>query len=167
MNEAHLHLTFNHLPLIAPIIAFLVMIGGIIFKSDVIKRTAYAVFILGAIMTIPAFVSGEGAEEIAEELPGVTHHIIHEHEEVAETFALLSYLLGVLSLIGIWSNWKGKSLSKVSTYVTVLLSIIVIFLGKQVGTSGGEIRHTEIRDSYSVDIDIDEDEDHDEHEHED
>jgi len=76
-------------------------------------------------------------------------------------------LLGVLSLIGIWSNWKGKSLSKVSTYVTVLLSIIVIFLGKQVGTSGGEIRHTEIRDSYSVDIDIDEDEDHDEHEHED
>jgi len=167
MNEAHLHLTFNHLPLIAPIIALLVMIGGVIFKSDVIKRTAYAVFILGAIMTIPAFVSGEGAEEIAEELPGVTHHIIHEHEEVAETFALLSYLLGVLSLIGIWSNWKGKSLSKVSTYVTVLLSIIVIFLGKQVGTSGGEIRHTEIRDSYSVDIDIDEDEDHDEHEHED
>jgi len=165
MNEAHLHLTFNHLPLIAPIIALLVMIGGVIFKSDVIKRTAYAVFILGAIMTIPAFVSGEGAEEIAEELPGVTHHIIHEHEEVAETFALLSYLLGVLSLIGIWSNWKGKSLSKVSTYVTVLLSIIVIFLGKQVGTSGGEIRHTEIRDSYSVDID--EDEDHDEHEHED
>ena len=162
MNDAHLHLTFNHLPLIAPIIALLVMIGGIIFKSDVIKRTAYAIFIFGAIMTIPAFVSGEGAEEIAEELPGVTHHIIHEHEEVAETFALLSYLLGALSLIGIWSNWKGKSLSKVSTYVTVLLSIVVIFLGKQVGTSGGEIRHTEIRDSYSVDLD--EDKDHDEHE---
>jgi uncharacterized membrane protein len=162
MNDAHLHLTFNHLPLIAPIIALLVMIGGIIFRSDVIKRTAYAIFIFGAIMTIPAFVSGEGAEEIAEELPGVTHHIIHEHEEVAETFALLSYLLGALSLIGIWSNWKGKSLSKVSTYVTVLLSIVVIFLGKQVGTSGGEIRHTEIRDSYSVDLD--EDKNHDEHE---
>jgi uncharacterized membrane protein len=162
MNDAHLHLTFNHLPLIAPLIALLVMIGGIIFRSDVIKRTAYAIFIFGAIMTIPAFVSGEGAEEIAEELPGVTYHIIHEHEEVAETFALLSYLLGALSLIGIWSNWKGKSLSKVSTYVTVLLSIVVIFLGKQVGTSGGEIRHTEIRDSYSVDLD--EDKDHDEHE---
>ena len=164
MNEAHLHLTFNHLPLIAPIIALLIMIGGILLKSEVIKRTAYAIFILGAIMTIPAFVSGEGAEEIAEELPGVTHHIIHEHEEVAETFALLSYLLGVLSLIGIWSNWKGKSLSKASTYVTVLLSIVLIFLGKQVGTSGGEIRHTEIRDSYSVDIEEGEEEDHDDEE---
>ena len=71
MNEAHLHLTFNHLPLIAPIIALLIMIGGILLKSEVIKRTAYAIFILGAIMTIPAFVSGEGAEEIAEELQGV------------------------------------------------------------------------------------------------
>ena len=56
MNEAHLHLTFNHLPLIAPIIALLIMIGGILLKSEVIKRTAYAIFILGAIMTIPAFV---------------------------------------------------------------------------------------------------------------
>ena len=66
MNEAHLHLTFNHLPIIIPIIGLLIMIGGILLKSEVIKRTAYAVFILGALATIPAFASGEGAEEIAE-----------------------------------------------------------------------------------------------------
>jgi uncharacterized membrane protein len=150
MNEAHLHLTFNHLPIIIPIIGLLIMIGGILLKSEVIKRTAYAVFILGALATIPAFASGEGAEEIAENLPEVTHHLIHEHEEVAETFALLSYLLGGISLIGLWSNWKQKSLSNVSTYITALLSVIVISTAKKTGTTGGEIRHTEIRSSQDA-----------------
>lgn len=150
MNDAHLHLTFNHLPIIIPIVGLLIMIGGIVLKSEVIKRTAYAVFILGALATIPAFASGEGAEEVAEHLPGVTHHVIHEHEEVAETFALLSYLLGGISLIGLWSNWKQKSLSNVSTYVTALLSVIVISMAKKTGTTGGEIRHTEIRSSQDA-----------------
>lgn len=163
MNDAHLHLTFNHLPIIIPIIGLLILIGGIILKSDVVKRTAYSIFIIGAITTIPAFLTGEGAEEIAEELPGVTHHFIHEHEEVAETFALLSYLLGGISLIGLWSNWKGKSLSKASTYVTAVLSLLVIAMARETGTTGGEIIHTEIRDNHTVDHDHD-DEEHEEDE---
>ena len=162
MNEAHLHLTFNHLPIIIPIIGLLIMIGGILLKSEV-KRTAYAVFILGALATIPAFASGEGAEEIAENLPEVTHHVIHEHEEVAETFALLSYLLGCISLIGLWSNWKQKSLSNISTYGTALLSVIVISMAKKTGTTGGEIRHTEIRSNHDGDSTSEmEDEEHEE-----
>lgn len=165
MNDAHLHLTFNHLPIIIPIIGLLIMVGGIILKSDVVKRTAYTIFIIGAITTIPAFLTGEGAEEIVEELPGVTHHFIHEHEEAAETFALLSYLLGGISLIGLWSNWKGKSLSKASTYVTAILSLLVVLMAKNTGTTGGEVRHTEIRENNSVDH-TEEDEEHDDAEDE-
>ena len=62
MNEAHLHLTFNHLPIIIPIIGLLIMIGGILLKSEVIKRTAYAVFILGALALAEVFYSSAKAE---------------------------------------------------------------------------------------------------------
>ncbi len=145
MNEAHFHLTVNHLPIIIPIVGFLILVGGMILKSDIIKRTAYAVFFLGALTTIPAFASGEGAEEMVEHMEGVTHHIIHEHEEAAESFALLSYALGLLSLIALWANWKKKSIANSAQYVILVLSLAVLYTGKKTGTTGGEVRHTEIR----------------------
>lgn len=34
MNDAHWHLLLNHLPIIFPVIGFLIMLGGFIFKSE-------------------------------------------------------------------------------------------------------------------------------------
>jgi uncharacterized membrane protein len=150
MNDAHYHLVFNHLPIIIPFVGLVIMIVGLILRSEVIKRTSYAVFILGAISTIPAFLSGEGAEEIVEELEGIGHNIIHDHEEIAEKFAMLSYALGIVSVIGLWSNYKKKTFSNIVSYITIALCLVALFLAKQTGTSGGEIRHTEIRSDFVI-----------------
>ncbi|MEO6149344.1 MAG: hypothetical protein ABIP28_04245 [Mucilaginibacter sp.] len=40
-----------------------------------------------------ALQTGEGAEEVVEHLQGVNKKLIHEHEEQAETFAILSHIL--------------------------------------------------------------------------
>lgn len=145
MNDAHLHLVFNHLPIIIPIVGVLVMIGGLIVGSEVVKRTAYFIFVLGAVCTIPAFFTGEGAEETIEHLQGMDEKYIHIHEELAETFALLSYLLGAMSIFGLWASFKQKSFSTIVSYSTIVFSLVVLFFGKQTGTTGGEVRHTEIR----------------------
>lgn len=146
MNDAHFHLLVNHLPIIIPIIGLLILIGGFITRSAIVKRTACLVFMLGAICTIPAAVSGEGAEEVVEDMELADHHIIHEHEEAAEIFILFSYALGALALVGLWANLKEKSFSTVINVIILALSIVVIFLGSNAGTTGGEIRHTEIRE---------------------
>jgi uncharacterized membrane protein len=145
MNDAHLHLVLNHLPIIIPAIGLLVMIGGLIFSSEIVKRTAYFIFILGAIVAFPAFSTGEGAEEVVENLPGVSENLIKIHEEIAETFAILCYILGGASLIGLLSNFYKKSFSNYITYIVILVAIVSLYYAKQTGTSGGEIRHTEIR----------------------
>ena len=145
MNDAHLHLVVNHLPIIIPMAALIVLILGLIIKSEVVKRTAYFLFVVGAICTISAFASGEGAEEIAENLPGVKEQLIHEHEENAEAFALFNYALGLISIVAIWASWKQKSFAKWLSILILALALVVIFKGREVGTSGGEIRHTEIR----------------------
>ena len=145
MNEAHWHLALNHLPIIIPIVGLLIMIGGILFKSEIIKRTAYCIFILGAITAIVAMSTGEGAEEVVEGIQGIDERFIEEHEETAEVFATLLYILGGLSVIGLWANWKKKSFSKTISFVTIAFTLIVFFYAKQTGTTGGEIRHTEIR----------------------
>ena len=148
MNDAHLHLVLNHLPIILPLLGLLIMIGGLLFKSEIVKRTAYLVFILGAIMAIPAFATGEGAEEVIENLAGIDENYIKTHEEIAETFAILCYVLGGISLLGLWANFYKKSFATGIVYVTILLCFITLYFAKQTAASGGEIRHIEIRENF-------------------
>lgn len=150
MNQAHFHLMVNHLPIILPIAGVIVLVGGMFVRSEIVKRMAYLLFTIGAVATLSAMASGEGAEEIAENLAGVTENYIHEHEEKAEVFALVSYILGALSLVGLWASWKVKGFAKLLSFVILALSLVVLYLGKQTGTSGGEIRHTEIRSGEAV-----------------
>lgn len=153
MNSAHLHLVFNHFPIIIPIIGILIMVAGFVFKSEVIKKTALGLFILGALFTLPAFGTGEDAEEVIENLPGIEEKYIEAHEEAAETFAYLSYGLGILSLIGFWANWKEKSFSNLVSIIVLLFAVVVLFFGKEAGTTGGEIRHPEIREGFVGQVD--------------
>ena len=151
MNQAHVHLLVNHFPIIIPIIAFIVILTGFAFKSEFVKRLAFGLFILGALFTFTAMQSGEGAEEIVEEMVGVSHDLIHEHEESAETFALLSYILGLLSAVALWASWKKKSWSNYIGYLVVIAALGVISQAHNAGKSGGDIRHPEINQAFSED----------------
>lgn len=147
MNGAHFHLVVNHFPLIFPLVGIIVLVTGLLSRSEAVKRTGYFVFILGAIATVVAMSSGEGAEEVVEEINGISGRLVHEHEEKAELFALLSYGLGLISLLSLWLSWKQKPLSKIASFIVLIFSFAVLFFAKQTGTSGGEIRHTEIREN--------------------
>jgi len=61
---------------------------------------------------------------------------------------VLSYLLGALSLVGLWVNWTKKKFADTLMYVIALYSVIVLYMAKEAGTSGGEIRHPEIRSTF-------------------
>jgi uncharacterized membrane protein len=150
MNDAHFHLIVNHLPIIVPMVGIFVLLIGFILNQEIIKRVSYAIFIIGAIATFPAMNSGEGAEEIVEHLPGMSHDLIHEHEEKAEFFAILSYLLGVVSLISLWVSWKRKKFATMVSALVLVFSVVVLFFGRQAGTSGGEISHPEIREGFKA-----------------
>lgn len=148
MNEAHFHLVVNHLPIIFPIVGVIVMITGLIFKSDAVKRTAFLIFIIGSLTSIVAMTSGEGAEEIVKKISGVTENYIERHEESAELFSILTYILGGLSILGLWASIKQNTFSNIANISILILALVVIYFGKETGTTGGEIRHNEIRPNY-------------------
>ena len=89
--------------------------------------------------------TGEGAEEIAEKLPDVTDQIIHEHEEAAEKLALVLYFLGAISIVGLYLNVKQNAKANIVSFLALTVAAVGVFLAQQTGTTGGEIRHTEIR----------------------
>ncbi|OQA08296.1 MAG: hypothetical protein BWY67_01537 [Bacteroidetes bacterium ADurb.Bin397] len=149
MDGAHAHLLFNHFPIIGSILSVLVLLAGFIIKNGIVKKTAMAMIVFTAVMTVPAFLTGEPAEEVLEAINQAPDAIIHEHEEIAETFAKLSLLLGAISLFGFWTSLKQKSFAKIISYVTLVFALVVMFFAQQTGTTGGEIRHTEIRANQS------------------
>jgi len=145
MNDAHLHMVVNHFPIIGTILGLGILIAGLIFKNNAVKNTAFCLFIVAALFSLASMNTGEGAEEIAENLPGVTDGVIHEHEEMAEKLAIVLYGLGVISIAGLFLNYKNHSKSNIISYLAVLVAAVGVFFAQQTGTTGGEIRHTEIR----------------------
>lgn len=145
MNGAHFHLIVNHLPIVGVIIGTLVIITGFLLKKVQVKQTALGINVFSAITAIAVFLTGEGAEEVVEDMSGISETLIHIHEEYAETFLILAIILGVLSILTFWLSIKNHKLTNYGFLLTLILSIGLIVVGKLAGTSGGEIRHPEIR----------------------
>jgi uncharacterized membrane protein len=135
----------NHFPIIGTIFGAGILLAGILFKNNAIKNVAYILFVVAAVFAAVSMATGEGAEEMVEDMPTVGHDIIHEHEEIAEKLALSLYVLGVVSLFGLYANIKKLSQAKIVAILTLVISIIAIYFAQLTGTTGGEIRHTEIR----------------------
>ena len=150
MNNTHLHLVVNHLPIIFPIVGIIILLIGVFIKSEVSKRNAYIVFILGALASVAAMATGEGAEEGVGHLAGVSESLIKTHEEAAELFARLSYVLGAVSLVALVSSFKNFTLSRFAPVAVGILAVVSLYFAQEAGRTGGEIRHTEIRSGASV-----------------
>ncbi len=147
MNDAHLHMVVNHFPIIGTIFGLGILIAALFLKNNILKNTAYVLFAIAAIFAFASMNTGEGAEEIVEDFPNIGKQIIHEHEELAEKFAIVMYVLGVASLLGLYLNLKNNAKAKLMSFLILTVAIVGIILSKAVGTSGGEIRHTEIREN--------------------
>lgn len=127
------------------LIGALILIVGMFLKNPAVRLTALGVLVFGAITSMFAFYSGEGAEEVVEHLPGISEARIHTHEEQAETFFTMTLILGVVALLAFIAELKKSTYAKYLVMVSLLGSLACVVMAKYVGTSGGEIRHTEIR----------------------
>jgi uncharacterized membrane protein len=145
MNDAHFHLVVNHLPIVGLLIGILVLIAGFFLKKRDVKLTALCIFLFSAIASIFAFYTGEGAEEVVENISGISETLIHNHEEYAESFFTLTLILAAISLITFIAEIKNLKYAKYMMFIALMLAISDGILAKYVGTSGGEIRHSEIR----------------------
>ncbi len=160
MNEAHFHLVVNHLPIVGILIGILVLLTGFLLKKTEVKVTALGIFVFSALASIAAFYSGEGAEEIVERIPGISETLINQHEESAELFFTVILILGGISVITMFLVIRKIKFASYGFILAILVSLGAGVLAKNVGTTGGEIRHTEIRNDANL-IQIQTDEDHD------
>ncbi len=145
MDATHLHLILTHFPIVGTIIGIGILGYGQFTKNIDIQKIALVTFIVMAILTIPVYLTGEEAEETVEHIAGISEHFIENHEELAEKAVWVMGLLGILSLINFFALIKKLSFAKTISIITLLVSIGTFGLFAKVGSTGGEIRHSEIR----------------------
>jgi uncharacterized membrane protein len=83
MNSAHLHLLFNHVPILASAFGLVLLAWGLLRRSDPVARVGLATLVLAAVFAIPAYLTGGAAEHLVEDLPGIADATIHPHEDAA------------------------------------------------------------------------------------
>lgn len=167
MNPTHIHLALTHFPIVGSFLAIGILLYGIISKNIPVQKVAFVIFIAMAILTVPVFLTGEEAEESVEHLAGVSHDIIEEHEELAEKAIWLMGLLAAFSILSFYSLTKELKSSALLSKVTLLISVLTFVMFAVVGSHGGEIRHSEIRDGVQQTNNHQADDEHGEKDHDD
>ena len=105
LNPAHVHLLLNHLPMIILLVGIGQFAWAVWRNNVTLQKASLWIFVVSALVTIPTYMTGDGAEHVVENMPGVTEALIHAHEEPA-----LYSLIGVLALglLGYTANQGGQ-----------------------------------------------------------
>lgn len=145
MNWAHVHLMLNHIPVIGIGFAVLLLAVSIARRSYELNTVALVFVILASLWAIPAYLTGEPAEGVVEDLPGVSEELIEEHEEQAEIAFILVEVSGGLALITLIARRYSDKLGQKLVILTLLVLIVSGGLIGWTANLGGKIHHEEIR----------------------
>ena len=149
MNAAQIHLALNHAPLFLSIIGGLILILGMIRKNESFKTISLFMLIAAALFTAPVFLTGEGTEELVENLAGVNEGAIEEHEEMAKISMIIIVVTGVVALIGLLAR-KNAAVARLVLFAAVVLSLASFGTMAQTAHLGGLIRHTELQNGTAT-----------------
>lgn len=147
MNTAHLHLMFNHFPVIGTLFGLALLAWGQWRKSEELKRVSLGALVIVTLLSIPAYLTGEPAEDAVENIPGVAHHVIEEHEEAAQIAFTAQILLGTGALGGLLIFRRQRTVPAWFGSSATVLALITFLLMARTANLGGEARHAEIRSS--------------------
>jgi uncharacterized membrane protein len=149
MNYVHLHLLLNHFPIIGTIVGLGLFLVSFLGKNEDLRRSSYIVFAAVALMSIPAFLSGYGAQLMVKG-PSVSDALIQRHQGAALLSLWFMEATGALALIGLWQSQRTSYPPRWNVSAVLLFSLLTVALMARTGNTGGDIRHPEVRPGQTV-----------------
>ncbi|HEX7296863.1 MAG TPA: hypothetical protein VF251_13995, partial [Pyrinomonadaceae bacterium] len=124
MSWIHLHLLLNHAPVVGTFIGLLLLLVAFLMKSDELKKVTLGFFLLIALGTIPVYLTGEPAEEVIENIPGISKAMIEQHENAALFSLIAIEVAGFIALIGLLAFRRQKRLGNLLATMTFVFSLV-------------------------------------------
>jgi hypothetical protein len=147
MDLTHIHLLLNHFPTIGMIIGGGLFLLALIMNSDDLKHASLVVILGIALISIPTYMSGNGAQNAIKALPGVSKSLMGAHEGAALIAIACMEVLGAFAWLGLWQFRRLARIPNWNLAVILLLVVATFGLMARASNIGGEIRHAEIRAS--------------------
>lgn len=146
MNPVQAHLALNHLPVLGALFGVGLLAFALAARRDETLRVGLFFLVLTAVAAWPVSLSGEKAEEVVEESAEVSHDVIHEHEEAAESAAWAAYVVGIVALVGLVA-FRARPMPGWYKGLSLLGAVALSGLMVQAANLGGRIAHEELRGS--------------------
>ncbi len=144
MDPVWMHLLVNHIPIIGTALGLLVVVASLIFKNPIVKTTGMVVYIVSALTIYPSNFTGEAAEESVEQIAGVSHDQIHQHEEAAELALTLTSLALVFAALHMFNRPKSESVQRFVLVAYIVAALAATGQSIKTGHEGGLIRRPEL-----------------------
>lgn len=144
MNYAHLHLILNHIPVVALPLATLFLAFAVYKKNIQMKIFSLMILICVGLVTVPTYFTGEPAEHMIEDFPGVRENVISPHEEGAEKVLIVVLVMSATAIAALALQKNQKRHEQLVIAVLCLAAFGSAGL-MYTGYTGGQIRHTEAR----------------------
>jgi hypothetical protein len=149
MNAAHIHLLLNHVPVLGAVFGLLVLGYGYACGSRDVMKAGLGLLVIVGITGGLVYLTGEPAEELVEDLAGVSEAVLERHEAAALWATIGAGLVGLVALVGL-VRWRAADLPR--RYAGAVLALTLGLTGLMGWTAnlGGQVRHAEIRPGSSV-----------------
>jgi hypothetical protein len=144
----------NHWPVIGAFIGLGIYIVALAAKSEDLRHAGLALFAALALLTIPAYLSGNAAQLQIREMPEVSKDLMQNHEGAALVAFLSMEITGILALFGLWKfsrsgKPEGTAQTGTNSFAVLVFALLTAGLMGVAGNTGGDIRHPEILEDAS------------------
>ena len=150
MNQAHIHLIVNHVPIVGSLFALILLGVGVLRKNDTLTQAGLVAVLAAGLLCLPAQLTGEGAAAIVQDMPRVSRALIANHAAAAEQGFWVLESAAALALFGLLLRKNASPKARLLALLTLLATALSFGLLARAGNLGGQIRHTEIRDGFGT-----------------
>jgi len=130
------------------------LLVALIAKQDQLHQACLGLFFIIALMAIPAYMSGNAAQQVLKDNPEVSMSMVETHQGAALLGLILMEFTGLFALIGLRKFSMARRPASWNVAAVLLLSIVTAGFMTVAGNTGGAIRHPEIAAGPGVETKI-------------
>ncbi|MDP2479504.1 MAG: hypothetical protein Q8W51_07325 [Candidatus Palauibacterales bacterium] len=146
-NAAHLHIMLNHFPIVGVFAGTGLLTLWLLWRKEGIAVAGLWTLVGSGLSAVPVYILGNEAEDVVENMPGITHAAIERHQEAA-LWVLIGLL--VLAVLSAWILWRRRAgrVPRGPILAVWVLALVASGITAWAAELGGEIHHPEIRPGW-------------------
>jgi hypothetical protein len=141
---SHLHLVLNHVPTVGSAVALGLLLLAFLRRNEHLKIAGLEVLFAIALLTLPAYISGVGAQRELRDRPEVSVTAIRVHQDTALAGFTVTEFAGFVAWIALWQIRRAGRAARGLVPAVMLLLVVALTVMGRAATLGGEIRHPEM-----------------------